>query len=87
MISFLIRIGFFRKPASSRRAAAPACEAQDPLSHPAIARMDARMLADLPFPEYRLSWRSSCNGPEENYGRYQSSRKEITKILCASNTA
>lgn len=55
MISFLIRIGFCRKPAPNRRAAAPACEAQDPLSHPAIARMDARMLADLPFPAYQLS--------------------------------
>jgi len=27
----------------------------DPLSHPAIARMDARELADLPFPR---GWRS-----------------------------
>ena len=35
--------------ASAPSASQPQCWIRDPLSHPDIARMDARALADLPF--------------------------------------
>ena len=60
MISWLIRIGLL---------APSATEEQDPLSHPFIARMDARMLADLPFPSYHRNEARRVAGEEPGLRR------------------